>query len=123
MRNPRTEAGASNGLGSQLEDPTRNVLPTQPDPLDPISMFAPWAGEPERGLRVRMYKARDIATKRARSSRHMQARLIYSVAAELASDWVFRRCEFDELERVLRALSQSFLAAGNIEAVEAPDEW
>ena len=33
-------------------------------------------------------------------------------------DWVWRCATMDELERLLRALSQLFLAAGNIAEVE-----
>lgn len=123
MESPHRESdrGAIVDPASRHGDPSPRAKEAQQ--LGPVSIFAPWATGDERALRVRMHKARDIATARSTNSRHLRARLIYSVVAGMASDWVFRPAEIGELERVLRALNQAFLAASNIEAVESPDEW
>jgi hypothetical protein len=85
----------------------------------PVKTFAPWASDRERSLRVRIHKAQIVAMARASSEHNSLARDLYSIAAELALEWVFRRVEDVELlERVLRALCQLFLAADNILQVD-----
>lgn len=123
---PRKGSGCVVGPANRAAEPSREMSGVEADcavPADAVALFAPWANDTERALRLRIHKARDIATARASRSTHRRARLIYSVASELASEWVFRRANMEDLEQVLRALSQSFLAAGNIQTVEAPDEW
>jgi len=90
--------------------------------LSPIDVFAPWAAGEERGLRLRIHKARDIAQARAARSRHVHARSIYWSAAEIAHAWVFQRAPSDQLNDILEALTRLFLAAGAIERLEAPNE-
>lgn len=87
-----------------------------------LDVFAPWAGEEERALRVRIHRARDVAQSRAVRSKHERARTIYWFAAQLAGDWVFTRAPNDDLNEVLVALTHFFLAAGVVERLEAPDE-
>ncbi len=91
------------------------------EPLSPIDVFAPWSGPEERGLRLRIHKARDIAQARAIRSTHERARSIYWIAAALAGAWVFTRAPIDDLNEILAGLNRLFLAAGMIERLEAPD--
>ena len=81
-----------------------------------------WAGARERGFRERLKNALRIALKRANSTPERRARELYYVAADLAAAWVDRRVDdIGDLERILCALSQIFLAASHIVVVEAPD--
>lgn len=90
--------------------------------LTPVDVFAPWAGDEERALRLRIHRARDAAQARAARSKNGKAREVYWVAGLFAGDWVFRRVEeLGDLERVLRGLSQLFMAADNIFQLEGPD--
>jgi len=90
--------------------------------LTPVDVFAPWAGAEERALRLRIHKAQTIAAARAASERNGRARALYYEAGSLAHGWVFRRVEdIGDLERILWALNQLFLAAGHIAVVEGPD--
>ncbi len=90
-------------------------------PIDPVGVFAPWAGEEEKALRVRIHKARDVAQARASRSKHGRARTFYWLAAQMASDWVFSRAPNEDLADVLASLSRLFLVAGSVERLEAPD--
>lgn len=129
----RTSPGRMGGKGSAVQLGGERAEPTPKQQIaqrndcapaiDAISVFAPWSGEAERGLRLRLHKARDIASARASRSTFRRARLLYGVAAELASDWVFCRAESEALEDVLNALAQIFMAAGKIEKREATDAW
>lgn len=89
--------------------------------LTPIDVFAPWAGAEERGLRLRIHKARDVAQARAARSKHGRARTAYWLAAQFAGDWVFTRAPTDALEEVIKGITWLFLFAGLIERLEAPD--
>lgn len=89
--------------------------------LDPVARFAPWAGEAERALRIRIHQARDTATARVSRSMHCEARMIYGVAAQMASARVFARMTNDDLSEVIQNLTRLFLVAGWIERVGAPD--
>ena len=119
MRNP-ARGGASVSPGSDNESSTPNPRASQPA-LTPIDVFAPWAGEAERALRLRLHKARDVAQARAARSKYATARSLYWIAAQTASGWVFARAPNDELEDILKALSWLFLAVGILERREAPD--
>lgn len=91
-------------------------------PIDAVAVFAPWCDDAERALRIRIHKARDTATARGSRSRHGRARVLYWWAADLASDSVFARMEFEALDQIVKALTYAFLAAGVIERAEAPDD-
>lgn len=91
-------------------------------PLTTVDVFAPWAGEKERALRLRIHKAQAISAGRAATERNSRARTVYYEAASLALAWVFRRVEdTGDLDRILWALNQLFMAAGHIATVEGPD--
>ena len=93
-------------------------------PLTAVDVFAPWAGEEERALRLRIHKAQTIAARRAAAERNGRAQALYFQAAGLALAWVFRRVEdIGDLERILWALNQLFMAADHIAVVEGPDAW
>lgn len=90
--------------------------------LTAMDVFAPWADAPERALRLRIHKAQTIAAARAAQERNGRARAIYYDAASLGLAWVFRRVDdLGDLERILYALNQLFMAAGHIAVVEGPD--
>jgi hypothetical protein len=90
--------------------------------LTPVDVFAPWAGAEEKSLRLRINKAQTIAARRAASERNGRARTLYYEAGSLAHCWVFRRVEdLGDLERILWALNQLFMAAGHVAVVEGPD--
>lgn len=89
--------------------------------LDPVAHFAPWAGEAERTLRLRIHQARDTATARATRSKHSDARTIYWLAAQMASARVFARMANEDLKEAIENLARLFLIAGWIERAEAPD--
>jgi hypothetical protein len=90
--------------------------------LAPVEIFAPWAGPEEQGLHERLRRARDVALVRARRSPQTLARTLFWVAAQLASDWVYRRTPVDDLNEVLAGLTRLFLTAGMIERLEDLDE-
>ena len=90
-------------------------------PLDAVSVFAPWCDETERGLRIRIHRARDSATARATRCKHGEARAIYWLAAQMASARVFARMPAESLKETIDNLSRLFLVAGWIERTEAPD--
>lgn len=90
-------------------------------PPTPVDVFAPWAGEEERALRMRIHRARDLAQARATRSEHEQARSAYWLAAELAGEWVFKRASNEALWDVLKGLTWLFLFAGMIIRLDAPD--
>jgi hypothetical protein len=94
----------------------------EPSP-GPVEVFAPWAGPEERALRLRIHKAQTIAAKRASFiERNARARNLYYDASSLALAWVFRRVDdIGDLERILWALNQMFMAASHIAIVEGPD--
>src|SRR5690242_18102908 len=81
----------------------------------PVDIFAPWAGREERTLRVRLYRARDIAQARAARTNDARAWAIWNSAAQLAGDWVFFRTSPAALRETLHTLSELFIAAGAIE--------
>jgi len=114
MRSPDTP-------GSRRAEPSTDG-PALSELLDPITVFAPWAGPEERALRVRIHRARDRAQARAGRSKHGRARTLYWLSAQLAGDWVFSRASADDLNDILAALSRLFLVAGAIERLEEPDE-
>ena len=115
-------AGAPVVHGSEPVESTRNLTATQRNSVAAVTHFAPWAGDDERALRVRVHRARDIAQARACRSKHGRARSVYWIAAQMAGDWVFARAPNDDLQCILETLSRLFLAAGAIERLEAPDE-
>lgn len=121
MRNPSGQAGASDRLARRSNEAT-SLEQAEPQRLDPIVVFAPWAAEGEKALRRRIHRAQGAATARATRSRHGRARQIYWLAAALASDWTFQRAPITDLSEILAALARLFLTAGVIERLEAPDE-
>jgi len=90
--------------------------------LTPAQVFAPWAGPEEQSLHERLSRARDVALVRARRSPQSLSRTLFWVAAQLASDWVYRRTPVDDLTEILAGLNRLFLTAGMIERLGAPDE-
>jgi hypothetical protein len=115
------------GSGSQMVDPaSRPREPNSSDlgvqPFDAISVFAPWCGDDERALRIRIHRARDAATARATRSKHGGARALFWQAAQIASARVFARISEAELRETIDNLARLFLAAGWIERTERPDE-
>jgi hypothetical protein len=93
-------------------------------PADAVGVFAPWCDEVERDLRLRIHKARDSATAKATRCKHGNARTIYWLAAQMASERVFARMLVDDLKATIDNLARLFLVAGWIERSEAPDaEW
>lgn len=88
---------------------------------DAVSVFAPWCGEAERALRIRVHRARDTATARATRCKHGNARTIYWLAAQMASARVFARMPAEDLNQAIDNLARLFLVAGWIERSEAPD--
>lgn len=94
-----------------------------PSQLTPVDVFAPWAGDEERILRLRILKALNIASRRAPIERNRRARNTYYDMAELAHGWVYRRVsDIGDLERILWSLNYMFMAAGHIAVMEGPDE-
>jgi hypothetical protein len=73
-------------------------------------------------LRLRIHKARDLATARASRSKHGDARLLYWLAAQRAGARVFARVDEDELRETIMELTRLFQTAGSIERRDAPDE-
>lgn len=106
-------------MGTQASD-----LPAEAreNELHPVDVFADWSSDAERPLRLRIYKARDKLMARANRSRHGRARQFYWMGTQLAADWVFARATVDELREILAALSRTFLTAGMVERLEAPDD-
>ena len=106
-------------------DDTESLTPDPPaakgDPLDAVSVFAPWCGETERGLRIRIHRARDSATARATRCKHAGARSIYWLAAQIAAARVFARMPNEDLKETIDNLARLFVVAGWIERTEAPD--
>lgn len=98
----------------------RNGL-VKPALADAVDVFAPWCDDAERSLRIRIHRARDTATARATRCKHGMARVIYWVAAQMASDRVFARMPIEVLRETICTLARLFLAAGSIERSEAPD--
>jgi hypothetical protein len=91
-------------------------------PLSPVDVFAPWAGVEERALRLRIHRAQTIASARASHELNARARTLYYEAGSLATAWVFHRVDdLGDVERILRALNQLFLAADNVAQVEGAD--
>ncbi len=89
--------------------------------IDAVSVFAPWSGEAERDLRLRIHRARDFATARAMRCKHSDARMIYWLAAQLAEERVFARLPNDDLMDTIKNLARLFLVAGWIERVNVAD--
>jgi len=90
--------------------------------LTPVDVFAPWARDDERALRLRLHRAQTIALRRAAQEGNGTARTLYYEAAALAARWVFQRVEDNQaLERILCALNQLFMACSHIVIVEGPD--
>jgi len=119
MRNPRTEAGASDRLAGHAEASTPNYSAAQrPDAID---VFMPGIADDERGLRVRIHRAQGAMTTKATRSKHGRARAHYWWGSQLAADWVFRPAPVEDLTEILWALSRTFLSAGAIERLELPD--
>jgi hypothetical protein len=88
---------------------------------DAVSVFAPWCNETERALRIRIHRARDSATARATRCKHGDARTIYWIAAQLASERVFARMPDRDLKETIANLAHLFLVAGWIERTASPD--
>ena len=105
--------------GSELREPTKNLPERQ---LTAVDVFAPWAGDQERALRIRIHRARDVATARATRSRHGGARALLWQAAQIAAERVFAPAPEDDLRETIGNLARLFLVAGWIERTEAPDE-
>lgn len=96
--------------------------PQRANQLTAVQVFAPWAGDEERALRLRIHRAQTIAAARAVREMNARARTQYFEAASLATAWIFRRvADLGDLERILRALNQMFCAADNIAQVEGSD--
>ena len=87
--------------------------------LDPVTVFAPWASDDERELRRRIHRAQTVAVARASREEHDDARYLYYLAGQVASEWLFRRVDRGQLERVLWGLNQLFLAADHFRQAEA----
>lgn len=88
-----------------------------------IDTFAPWAGNEERALRLRIHRAQAVAVIRADRDPNPHARATYEIASDLALRWVFRRVDnLGDLERVILALAELFLAADNMTQVDAGHE-
>jgi len=90
-------------------------------PIDAIAHHMPGAVGRERNFRLRMYRAQAIAIARATHEKNGRARTLYYEASALATAWLFRRADLDDLERILRALNQIFIAADNIVQAERFD--
>jgi hypothetical protein len=91
--------------------------------MHPVDIFAPACKGEDRELRLRLHKARDIATARATRCKHGSARVVYWLAADIASAWVFRRgVALADMQEVRATLARLFMAATSIERLEAPDE-
>ena len=93
----------------------------KPHRPDAVGVFAPWCSEAERALRIRIHRARDIATARATRCKHGDARMIYWLAAQMASACVFVQIPAEGLKETIDNLARLFLVAGWIERAEAPD--
>jgi hypothetical protein len=89
--------------------------------LDAVAVFAPWAADDERALRLRIHRARDTATAKATRCKHGNARQLLWLAAQLAAERVFARMPNEELKETIENLARLFLVAGWIERSEAPD--
>lgn len=114
------------GDGSAIVDPAGrhsepNASKATSQPLDPIAIFAPWAADAERALRLRIYRARDTATAKATRCKHGNARQLLWLAAQLAAERVFARMPNGDLKETIENLARLFLVAGWIERSEAPD--
>ena len=84
-----------------------------------ISRYVPEAGKGERHKRARIYRARDAALSKSRDAVTSASHDLYILAADVASQWVFRRgvCEAD-LQELLHILSQFFIGAAVLERLE-----
>ena len=120
MRNPRAEgAGASIGLAGHREAST--PIHGQPQ-FSAVDVFAPCGDAVERALRLRIYKARDVASASASRSKHSRARAQFMWAADLAHDTVFAPASIENLKEIIRVITRAFLNARLIEELGAPDE-
>lgn len=98
-----------------------------PDPIaaavEQVGHFLPETGDDERQLRARIMYARDIASTRSARGMSFDGRRLYSIAAGIASDWVFKRpASMDELQDVRAILARIFLSAGALERLEIRDD-
>lgn len=86
---------------------------------DLVSLFVPTAGDEERTIRARIHFARDQAQARAeRAASHESAR-IYTLAAAIASEWVFRAgASLTDLGEVVTSLQSLFLVAARFDRIE-----
>ena len=85
-----------------------------------VALFVPGADGEEKALRTRIHLARDRAQARAERMDSFEGSRICHLASAIASEWVFRReTGLDELNEVLAALSQLFLAAGKFDRLES----
>lgn len=91
-------------------------------PVDPIALFAPWADDEALALLRRIHRARDKMSACVRRSNHWRAREMYRWGFQLASDCTSARASADDLRQIIAALARTFLTAGAIERMEAPDE-
>lgn len=115
------------GSGSPMVDPASrprepNLNPGAAQPLDAVNIFCPGASDDECLLRLRIHRAHGAMAAKATRSMHGRARAHYWWGSQLAADWVFRPATPDDLTEILWALSRTFLSAGAIERLEAPDE-
>ena len=124
-RRPAKGDGSDCQRGSDSSEPTPKQQIAQcndcPPAMDAISVFAPWSGEAERALRIRIHRARDSATARATRCKHGDARSLFWIAAQLASARVFARMPDEELMETIDNLARLFLVAAWIERTDAPD--
>jgi hypothetical protein len=110
------------GKGSGVHGSERLSPTTDRAEKHPVDVFAPASVGEDRALRIRLHRARDTATARATYCKHSKARVIYWLAADLASDWVFRRgVPLADLQEVHATLVRMFMAACSIERLVAPD--
>lgn len=122
MKNDPAREGRAVGCHRQADKdgPNKTNPSTQPA-ADAVAVFSPWSGPTERALRIRIHRARDMATARATRSRHGAAREIFWLAARSAELRVFAHADENELRETIDMLARLFVVAGWIEQTEVRD--
>jgi hypothetical protein len=102
-----------------MNAPARLKLPRTSPSEELVALFVPLADEKERGVRARVHFARDQANARSERSTSPESHRIYSLAASIASDWVFRHeVTIDDLNEVVVSLQSLFLVAARFDRIE-----
>ena len=84
-----------------------------------VALFVPLADDTERAIRARIHFARDQAQSRAERAASPESARIYTLAAQIAGEWVFRPdVPAETLAEVVTSLQSMFLIAARFDRIE-----